>query len=287
MVTSGKMQICNMPKMFPKLKRLRCLTCQAIADASGVSEKTIRNSVSENSETQPTAITGKDGKQYQLFPDLTQDEYRALKDDIRQRGVLVPVEIDDSGNILDGHHRIKAWNELKAEGVSLPDYVKIIRKFENESEKRNHVRALNILRRHLSKEQVHDQWQAMRQDGMTYQAIADASGVSKATVWESVVQNQTTEPPTITGKDGKQYPPTKKPPSAPQETVFEMAGMQTVKDDARNSTLSNEQAELPERTIGADDARNSTLPNGKAELPERVIGVDGKSYPATKYIPIS
>ena len=45
---------------------------------------------------------------YQVMPPLSPEEYAALKADIATRGVLFPVEYDEDGNILDGHHRVKA-----------------------------------------------------------------------------------------------------------------------------------------------------------------------------------
>lgn len=42
---------------------------------------------------------------YQIMPDLTPEEYEALKADIQANGVLIPVEVDEEGNILDGYHR--------------------------------------------------------------------------------------------------------------------------------------------------------------------------------------
>ncbi len=151
------------------------------------------------------------GSQYQLFNDLGAKEYQALKDDIRERGVLVPIELDDLGNVLDGHHRLKAWQELKKEGARVGDYSSLIRSGLTEDEKHNHIRALNILRRQLSKAERNKHWEAMRGSGMTYQAIADASGVAVQTVHDAVFQNRKTQPATITGKDGKKYPAKKKP----------------------------------------------------------------------------
>lgn len=49
---------------------------------------------------------------YQIMPDLTPDEYAALKADIAARGVLVPIEYDESGHILDGYHRVRICNEI-------------------------------------------------------------------------------------------------------------------------------------------------------------------------------
>ncbi len=41
---------------------------------------------------------------YQYMPRLENDIYEALKADILKRGVLVPIEFDEKGNILDGHN---------------------------------------------------------------------------------------------------------------------------------------------------------------------------------------
>lgn len=40
---------------------------------------------------------------YQVMPALAESDFVALKADIAGRGVLVPVEYDEDGNILDGH----------------------------------------------------------------------------------------------------------------------------------------------------------------------------------------
>ncbi|MHB8671600.1 MAG: hypothetical protein ACYDAD_13760, partial [Acidimicrobiales bacterium] len=87
---------------------------------------------------------------YQLLPDLSAEEFAALKADIAERGVLVPVEVDEAGAILDGHHRLRAWSELRAEGLRVPDYPRIVRSGLAEVDKRSLVRALNLTRRHLS-----------------------------------------------------------------------------------------------------------------------------------------
>ena len=81
--------------------------------------------------------------QYQLFDPLRAEEYDALKADIQKRGVLVPVEVDDDGNILDGHHRVLIADSLGIE------YPRVVRHFDSESEKREHVLKINLLRRHL------------------------------------------------------------------------------------------------------------------------------------------
>lgn len=86
---------------------------------------------------------------FQLFAPLSDDEYERLKTDIAKRGVLVPVELDERGEVLDGHHRIRACKEL-----GITDYPRVVRtNLTGDAEKRSHVRALNLLRRHLSQEQ--------------------------------------------------------------------------------------------------------------------------------------
>ncbi|MFH0900537.1 MAG: DNA methyltransferase [Pseudomonadota bacterium] len=124
--------------------------------------------------------------QYQLLPDLSDEDYQALKADIAERGVLVPIEVDEQGNVLDGHHRQRAWRELKAEGVRVGDLPRQVRGGWSEAEKRNHVRALNLLRRHLTREQLHEQIVAMREDGASTPEIARATGISDETVRQAL-----------------------------------------------------------------------------------------------------
>lgn len=83
-------------------------------------------------------------EQYQLFGPLRDEEYQALKADIAKRGVMVPVEVDEHGNLLDGHHRARACREL-----GLPAPPSITRIGLDESAKVEHVLKLNLLRRHL------------------------------------------------------------------------------------------------------------------------------------------
>ena len=88
---------------------------------------------------------------YQVMPPLTADDFDALRADIAARGVMVPVEYDDAGNVLDGHHRIRACQEL-----GITDWPRMIRQGLTEPQKRAHARALNLARRHLTQEQRRD-----------------------------------------------------------------------------------------------------------------------------------
>lgn len=114
--------------------------------------------------------------QYQLFPRLTGEEYAALKRDIEERGVVVPVIVDEDGHVLDGHHRVEIASAL---GI---DYPLERRAGLTESEKLELVFSLNIARRHLS---GHDRTAVIAQGrsrGMSLRAIAAVVGVHNTTV---------------------------------------------------------------------------------------------------------
>lgn len=79
-----------------------------------------------------------------VMPPLRTEEYRALRESIKRNGVLVPIEIDDdTGELLDGHHRMRACQEL---GIKPPIRE---RHFETDAERKEHALTLNLTRRHL------------------------------------------------------------------------------------------------------------------------------------------
>lgn len=155
---------------------------------------------------------------YQVCRPLTPIEYEALKADIAENGVLVPVEVDENGNILDGHHRVRAWEELRAEGVNVPQWAKLIRQGLTEEQKRNHARKLNVLRRQMNDEEQHEIRRAMRSEGAPYQVIADATGVSVGTAY-----NETHDVPIfkIENRDGVIRPARYERQAEPPATLFD------------------------------------------------------------------
>ncbi len=84
-----------------------------------------------------------DAQPYQVFGPLSPETHRALEADIEKRGVQVAVEVDENGEILDGHHRKQIADKL---GL---DYETEVRYFATEEEKIAHVIMLNLARRHL------------------------------------------------------------------------------------------------------------------------------------------
>jgi len=141
---------------------------------------------------------------YQVMPALSQQEYEELEADILKRGVQVPLEFDEAGNVLDGYHRLKICEE---HGLGYPS---IIRAGMTEEEKIEHAWKLNLARRHLTREQRRELVLRLRREGQTYRAIGERLGVSDVQairdVRYSVATNVATElPDRIEGKDGKSY----------------------------------------------------------------------------------
>jgi len=149
---------------------------------------------------------------WQLLPRLSDDEYQALKRDVAAQGVLVPVVIDaDSGEVIEGHHRVQAWTELRAEGVKVPDYPKQLQRFDSDDDRVAFVLAANLFRRHLSRPQRAEVVASLRHEGWSVRRIAEALGVGRSTVGDDIegVRNRTPggrEPAVITGRDDKTYP---------------------------------------------------------------------------------
>jgi ParB-like chromosome segregation protein Spo0J len=117
--------------------------------------------------------------QFQLFDLLEPDEYDSLKADIAKRGVLVPIEFDEAGNILDGHHRHRICGEL-----GIRDYPRVVRSFASEDEKEEHVVTLNVRRRHLNSEQKRKwaEWFVKRHPERSDRQIASDVGLSHPTI---------------------------------------------------------------------------------------------------------
>ena len=144
---------------------------------------------------------------WQLFPPLASEEYDALKADIAVRGVLVPVEYDEHGDILDGHHRVRACGEL-----GIKDWPRVIRGGMDDDAKFEHVLLVNSARRHLNSGQKRDLGVGCWERGWSQTRIAKVLGVGQATVsgWFAGYRNRYPDrsPERSIGEDGKSYPTT-------------------------------------------------------------------------------
>ena len=134
---------------------------------------------------QPKAAATVDQK-WQLMPPLTAEERAMLKEDIREKGILVPLEYDEDGELLDGHHRLELWQELRAEGVDLPMYNTIVVSVQSDGERADYVYALNLKRRHLSHEDRAALFVQLRARGWTLSRVAELAGVDPSTVMRQI-----------------------------------------------------------------------------------------------------
>jgi hypothetical protein len=148
------------------------------------------------------------------MPPLSHEENAALKADIELHGVLVPVEVDEEGNILDGFHRRQICDGLNI------DCPTVVRHDLTDGQKFVHAWMLNLARRHLDREQKQTIAGQLRRAGWTHARIATTLDVSRATVsmWltELVNSDKLAAPTRIPGRDGKHYPARKRrrPPIA-------------------------------------------------------------------------
>lgn len=91
---------------------------------------------------------------YQVMPPLSEEDFQGLEQSIKSDGVLVAIEVDEFGAIIDGHNRLAICRKL---GIS--DYPVVVRSGLSDVEKRTLARKLNLARRHLIKRQ---KWQVIR-----------------------------------------------------------------------------------------------------------------------------
>lgn len=81
---------------------------------------------------------------YQLLPPLADDDLAALRDSIAAEGVLVPIVVDENGDVLDGHTRAAIAAEL---GIDCP---RTVRWGLAQHEKRILSVEMNLARRQLN-----------------------------------------------------------------------------------------------------------------------------------------
>lgn len=149
---------------------------------------------------------------YQIMPDMTDEQYQELKEDMRHKGMIQPLVFDQHDNLIDGHHRQRAFFELIEEGVDLDMYEKVVINFNSELDKLAYVLSLNMKRRHLTVEQRQELTRKLRlpPHALTITQIAQIMNVSVATVSRDLGEalseedKQTLANMSTTGADGKQ-----------------------------------------------------------------------------------
>ncbi len=143
---------------------------------------------------------------YQILPDLLPDEYESLKATIAERGVDIPIIVDDKRNIIDGFHRQRACDEL---GIFCH---REVREFRSEAEKFELVLRANCRRRQLNRKQKEKLIEVylLRDPQIADNSLGRLIGVSKNTVatvrshLEATRQIDKFEK--LRGRDGKERP---------------------------------------------------------------------------------
>src|SRR4051794_27968851 len=83
------------------------------------------------------------------LPPLKPEDRAALLDDIKQRGILVPIHVDEHNNVIDGHNRLEIAAELGLKDIPL----KILAGL-SDAEKHDLAEDLNLHRRHLTRKKI-------------------------------------------------------------------------------------------------------------------------------------
>lgn len=125
------------------------------------------------------------GEYADLMPDMSDEEFEALKRSIKQNGFdeTTPIVVDGSGTIVDGHHRFKACRELdvKPEIVTV-EGATIEQAYRSNLARRN---LQSGTKRKLVKQYLSEHFGGER----TQQEVAEALGVGQATVsraWQDI-----------------------------------------------------------------------------------------------------
>src|SRR5919106_6591277 len=84
-------------------------------------------------------------KEYEsLVPSMTKEAFESSMSSIRESGQLEPITINNKGEVLDGHHRLRACEKLHLEPIS---EVKI---FDNPLDEKLYIIEVNLQRRQLT-----------------------------------------------------------------------------------------------------------------------------------------
>lgn len=86
-----------------------------------------------------------------LFRDVRGTEFKLFKEDIKNKGLQIPIEITEDNIILCGHQRVRALEELYGEDYELkPSNFKIRKDLKTDYEQKMHIISDNIRRRQLN-----------------------------------------------------------------------------------------------------------------------------------------
>lgn len=152
---------------------------------------------------------------HDLIPSLSEQEYAALRADISAAGrIEQPIVIDQTGAIIDGHHRARIAADL---GLSPKNIPTLMLPGLSEEEGVGRAISLNVKRRHLSDQQRADVARNLRARQWSYPRIGAVMGVDDYTVARWLTSSSSAcsgsaiaepERAIAQGQDGKPYPAT-------------------------------------------------------------------------------
>ncbi len=152
---------------------------------------------------------------FQVMTPLSRDEEAALRESITTDGrVHDAIEVDENADIIDGHHRAKIAKELLIQGIDIePPPIKVVTGLTDQ-EKRSRATTLNMVRRHLSREDKRNLLQQCLKHNhkLSDRQIATQFAVDHKTVGsvrkDLEDSGEIPQSPSRTAKDGSQKPST-------------------------------------------------------------------------------
>jgi DNA (cytosine-5)-methyltransferase 1 len=126
-----------------------------------------------------------DDQPFQVMPEFDPDEFERLKKGIKEHGIEYPIIVDTDGNIVDGHHRVKAWKELGRDPSDIPRRVVD----EPDGEQYHRAYRVNLNRRDVNKREIVKDYLLEHQTRVNEDAqeeIALDIGVDQTTVSRAV-----------------------------------------------------------------------------------------------------
>jgi ParB-like chromosome segregation protein Spo0J len=215
-------------------------------------------------------------KKYQVMPPLSGEEYQALKEDIAENGVLEPVVKDTDGNIIDGHHRVWAYEELLAEDRVAGGYPVVERSGMTDQEKRDLAWRLNMQRRHLNRAQKHEAIERKLKESPEWadNRIAKLLGVDGKTVRLARVmlegRKEIAKLKKLVGTDGKEYP-------RELENKFKDMGLKPrAAKGLAQVAVTRERIEGPLRWAGAEVVEEHTEPREPGVIEQMQASPEGR-----------
>jgi ParB-like chromosome segregation protein Spo0J len=145
---------------------------------------------------------------FQELPPLSRHDYDRLKASVAEHGFLEPIEVDEDGNTLDGHHRLRIAAEL---GID-PPAQRVIPGM-TEEQKRDYALTVNLARRQMSVGEKRELWRRRDEEiaerlranpAASNRQIAEVVGVDHKTVAKARAEaEQTGDVPSFRAKGGR------------------------------------------------------------------------------------